>query len=272
MSEFTFNKKEYLNRINYAGEVEHSFACLKALRQAQHRNIPFENFTLCLGQKIALEPSTLFQKMVKHKRGGYCFELNGLFLMALKAFDFDARALLGRVHVTGEPTGKGHQVTIVTINDKQWIVDLGFGSRTPTVPVPFVYDEPITFQYQTFRIIKSDLYGNMLQGRLAGEWEDLYSFHLNPVYSGDIDYGNHYTSTSPNSFFTSSRVATLPIENGMLSLLNFSFKKLENGTEEITELEDDPSYLSFIQQTFGIELDATYENLKPIEEPGVKKT
>lgn len=264
MSEFIFNKQKYLDRINFKGEIMTSIECFTALHQAQHRNIPFENFDLCLGQQINLEPAVLFQKLVQHKRGGYCFELNGLFLMALQAFGFEARALLGRVHITGEPTGKGHQISLLTLNGKKWILDTGFGSNTPIIPIPLTYDEYASYQHQTYRIIDHDLFGNMLQIRQKDGWKDLYSFELTPVFPGDIEYGNYFTSTSPKSFFTFSRVAALPMENGMMSLYNYTFKKVINGKEEIITLETGPSYLDFIARSFGIELDAEYKDLKPI--------
>ena len=124
MSDFIFNKDEYLKRINFEGTISNNFEFLKSLHHAQQRTIPFENFDICLGKNINLEPEALVQKLIKNKRGGYCFELNGLFLLALKSFGFKARALLGRVHITGEPTGRGHQVTLVAIEGKKWLVDL----------------------------------------------------------------------------------------------------------------------------------------------------
>lgn len=265
MNEFTFNKEEYLRRINFDGKVSLNFECLKSIHHAQHTSIPFENFDICLGRGINLAPESIVQKLVKNKRGGYCLELNGLLLLALKSFGFDARPLLGRVHVSGTPTGRGHQVTLVTIEGKRWLVDLGFGAESPAVPLPLVCNAPITFENQTYRLIDSELFGYMLQSKHCEEWRNLYSFDLNHVCRGDIEYGNHYTSTGPNSFFVNNRVAALPVKNGMISLLNYSYKKITNGKEELMILKDDQSYLSIIEKEFRIKIDAKYEDLRPLK-------
>jgi len=265
MNDFIFDKEEYLERINFDEPISIDFEVLKSIRHAQHRAIPFENFDICLGKDISLEPNTIVQKLVKNKRGGYCFELNGLFFLALKAFGFDARKLLGRVHVTGQPGGRSHQITLVTIDDKRWIVDAGFGAEVPPVPIPLIYNQPISFENQTFQLIQSDLFGFMLQVKHDSQWNNLYSFDLNHVCPADIDHGNYYTSTNPKSFFVQKRIATLPVENGVKILLNMEFKKVINGKEEKVKLEKGQSYMNTLEQEFGIVLDAKYEDLKPLE-------
>lgn len=264
MDEFNFNQEEYLKRINYKGNVSVNYDSLKALHHAQHFSIPFENFDICLGREIRVSPDALVNKLVKRKRGGYCFELNGLLLLALTSFGFEARALLGRVHLTGEPTGRGHQISLVTIEDNSWIVDLGFGSDSPRFPIPLDTNQPISSEGQTFRLIEHNLYGFMLQSQTNDEWKDLYSFDLGHVCAGDIDYGNHFTSTSKNSFFTTSRTAALPVKGGIITLFNTQLKKTINNEVEVIELKQDESYIKIVNETFDIEIDANYDDLKPL--------
>lgn len=264
MNDFSFNKEDYLKRIALDAKVSVNFECLKSIHRAQHISIPFENFDICLGRSIHLDPKSIFQKLIGHKRGGYCFELNGLLLLALKAFGFEARPLLGRVHVSGAPTGRSHQATLVTIEDKSWLVDVGFGAESPRVPVPLVYNQPVTFENQIYRLIDSELFGYMLQSKQDGQWKNLYSFDLSHVFDIDITFGNHYTSSHPDSFFINARIAALPVKNGMLTLFNEKFKKVINGKEEVILLKDDASYLSFVENEFGIKIDAEYGDLKPL--------
>lgn len=265
MSDFTFNKQEYLNRIQHEHNISVDFESLKSIHHAQHLNIPFENFDICLGRNIQLSPAAIFQKLVRQKRGGYCFELNGLLLMALKSFGFEARPLLGRVHLSEEPTGRSHQTTLVTIEGESWLVDLGFGAESPPIPIPFICHKPVTFKNQTYRLIESELFGYILQSKQDQSWKDLYSFDLSHVFDIDIKYGNYYTSTNPDSFFVNARMIALPLENGMLTLFNDRFKKVIGGKEEIIFLKDDPSYLKVLEKEFGIEIDAAYEDLKPLK-------
>lgn len=265
MSDFTFNKDDYLRRINLSKKISVNFECLKSIHHAQHTSIAFENFDICLGKSIHLEPESIFQKLVNQKRGGYCFELNGLLLLALQTFKFEVRPLLGRVHLSGEPGGKSHQTLLITLNGKKWIVDAGFGAESPPTPIPLTDNEPITFGNQTYRLIESKLFGYMLQSKPDDNWKNLYSFDLSHVFDIDIKFGNHFTSTSPDSFFTNARMAALPIKEGMLTLHNYRLKKVVNGKEEVILLKDGPSYLSVLDKEFGINIDADYKDLKPVE-------
>jgi N-hydroxyarylamine O-acetyltransferase len=89
-----FDMEAYLHRINFRGAVDVSPDTLARLHHAHFYAIPFENFDILLERGIDLSPQAVFNKLVRNKkRGGYCFELNGLFLHALDALGFKARAL-----------------------------------------------------------------------------------------------------------------------------------------------------------------------------------
>jgi len=263
-----FDRDAYLQRIVYNGEIIPTLDQLKALHHAQLYTIPFENFDILLGRDIKLEPGELFHKLVHKGRGGYCFELNGLFLMALKAFGFDARALLGRVHVTGTPTGRGHQVELVTLEGRQWIADVGFGGETPRAPIPLELNQPKIHDGQKVRLVDSDHFGIMLQTLKGDQWQDLYSFDLSHVCPADIDYGNHFNSTHPSAIFTFARVAALPVYNGVITLFNNTLTKVTEEKEHVRELAEGQAYLDALKTHFGIELDASYEDLRPLPETG----
>ncbi|MGD9078726.1 MAG: arylamine N-acetyltransferase [Desulfobacterales bacterium] len=262
-----FDLDAYLERLNYSGTVKPTEDRLEALHRAQYFTIPFENFDILLGRGISLEPAVLFDKMVNRARGGYCFELNGLFLMALQAFGFDARALLARVQVSGTPTGRGHQVALVTLQGRQWIADVGFGSPNLRAPIPLELDHPKTQDGQTFRLSNAGHLGNMLQILMDDQWQDLYSFDLGHVFPEDIAYGNYYTSTNPGSFFTATRVAALPVDNGAITLFNNTLKIMTTNKAQMQELPEGQAFLDALKTHFGIELDAPYEALRPLPEP-----
>ena len=266
MTTFEFDRNAYLQRINYSGETAPALSTLKALHHAQLYTIPFENFDIQLGRGIDLAPGAIFDKLVHQKRGGYCFELNGLFLMALKAFGFKVRPLLGRVHITGTPTGRGHQIELVTIEGEQWIADVGFGAGTPRKPIPLEMGRPTSHDGQTVRLLNSAPWGIMLQELIADEWMDLYSFDLGHVCQADIDYGNHFTATHPSSLFVFARVAALPVERGVLTLFNNTFKHTIAGRDAEVELEEGKPYLDALRSHFGIELNVPNESLRPLPE------
>jgi N-hydroxyarylamine O-acetyltransferase len=259
-----FYLNAYLQRLNYSGEIVPTIDRLEALHRAQIYTIPFENFDILLGRGISLDPERLFDKLVSKARGGYCFELNGLFLRVLKAIGFNARALLARVHLTGLPSGRGHQISLVTLQGRQWIADVGFGSQSLRAPIPFELDEPTTHDGLTFRLMGAGNFGIMLQTLTDDQWIDLYSFDLEYVYPNDILYGNHFTSTHPSAFFTSARVAALPLNNGSVTLFNRTLKKITVEFEQVWELEEGQAYLDALKNHFGIELDTPYDKLRPL--------
>jgi len=264
MKSFNFDRKAYLRRINYAGDTTATWETLKALHHAQLNNMPFENFDIHLGRGVDLSPGAIFKKLVHHSRGGYCFELNGLFLMALKAFGFEVRPLLARVHVTGTPSGRGHQIELVTIDGEQWVADVGFGGDTPRKPIPLELNQPIHHDEQIVRLVDAGDFGIMLQTEKDDKWIDLYSFELSHVFPADIEYGNHYTSTHPNSLFVFARIAALPVEKGVVTLFNNTLKKIVAGNENVQEIAIGSAYLDVLKTEFGIELDAPYEKLRPL--------
>lgn len=255
-----FPLDEYCARTGASTSGSANLEHLEELQRAQLYSIPFENFDIQLGRGIDLAPEHLIEKLLRRDRGGYCFELNGLFLSALRAAGYDARALLARVHVTGVPTGRGHQVNLVTIANRQWIVDAGFGGACPRAPIQLQFNTETRHDGWIFRICQHEL-GYMLQRKLADNWSDLYSFDLAPVVQGDIAYGNHFTSTHPSSFFTSSRVAALCHPEGQINLLNFNCTSTGLDAETVEDFPDDESYLLKLRDKFGIQLDAEYTDL-----------
>jgi N-hydroxyarylamine O-acetyltransferase len=247
--------------LNYSGVVQPTEDRLEDLHRAQYHTIPFENFDILLGRGISIESAVLFDKLVNRARGGYCFELNGLFLMALKAFGFDARALLARVHKTGTLSGRGHQISLVSLQGRQWISDVGFGNPNLRAPIPLELDHPTTHDGQTFRLMDAGYFFIMLQTLNDDQWQDLYSFDSRHVCPGDIAIGNHFTSTHPSSSFTFAMVAALPIHDGVITLFNNTLKILTADKEQVRELPEGQLYIDALKDHFGIELDAPYEAL-----------
>ncbi|WP_170309672.1 arylamine N-acetyltransferase family protein [Litorilituus lipolyticus] len=234
-----FNEKKYLQRLGITDDIHVDITSLYKLHNAQLFTIPFENFDVMLNGLIDLNPEIVFNKLVNNFRGGYCFELNSLLLSAMQSFGFDARALLARVHVAGVTTGRGHQVSLVMIGSEQWLVDVGFGSNSPRAPLKLIYDEEIHCDKQIFRFIADSQFGTMLQLWLDDEWSNLYSFDFEHVCIGDIEYGNHYTSTSKGSIFTQAYVAALHTENGVITLLQNQIKIKDNNAETIVQFDTD---------------------------------
>ncbi len=104
----------------------------------------------------------------------------------------------------------------------------------------------------------------MLQIIKDDQWIDLYNFDLGHVCPADIDYGNYFASTDPNSIFNFARVAALPVASEVVTLFNYTLQRVIDGNENVQELADGQAYMDALKNHFGIELDAPYEQLRPL--------
>jgi N-hydroxyarylamine O-acetyltransferase len=262
----SFDPALYIHRVGLSDTITIDEAGLEEIHRAQLYSIPFENFDIHLGKPINLDEKSLCKKLLQRNRGGYCFELNGLLQIALTHFGFQSRSLLARVHVSGEMTGRNHQLLLVTVAGRDWICDVGFGTNSLRAPIPFELNQSREQDGFIFRLRADETYGYMLQSKMGGAWQNLYSFDFSPVFPVDIELGNFFTSTSPQSFFVSNRVAALGKPDGRTALINFTLREHDGSQEQITDLEVGPSYLGVLQDYFGIDLDASYGALKPIDQ------
>ena len=265
MTQETFPLDAYMARIGYAGPVKASEGVLEAVQRAQLATVPFENFDILLGRGVSLEPAALCQKLIHSWRGGYCFELNTLFLMALEAMGFEVRPLLARVHLSGRPSGRTHELLLVTLRGRQWIADAGFGGPSLRAPIPLELDTLRSQDGRCYRLSDAGPFGAMLQTRKDEPWRDLYSFDLSHVDAADIALGNHFTSTHPSSHFTFSRVAALHTPSGRTTLLDRTLRRVAGDGEQTQELPEGQEFVDALERHFGIELGVAYEALRPLQ-------
>jgi N-hydroxyarylamine O-acetyltransferase len=118
----------YLRRIGYGGPLAPAIDTLRGLHWAHLLTVPFENFDIHLGRPIVLDEIRFFDKIVGGRRGGFCYELNGLFAALLHALGFDVTLHSARVHEGNGRYGPefDHLVLVVYL-DERWLVDVGFG-------------------------------------------------------------------------------------------------------------------------------------------------
>ncbi len=258
----TFNIETYLARVGLSVVPQVDEEGLHMLHKAQFFTIPFENLDIQLGRGIKIDAASIVDKVVNHPRGGYCFELNGLMLMALQACGFKARPLLGRVHLSTPPSGRTHQISYVELGKHLWIMDVGFGGGGPRIPMLLEEGWCVTGENWGFRLERREPWGWLLQSLVNSEWLDSYSFDLSYVAPSDIVVGNHYTSTSPNTHFTQARVVSLPKPAGRITIWNFTLTEIKNGNKTTQEIIPGQPYLDILQDRFGLSLDAAYTDLK----------
>jgi N-hydroxyarylamine O-acetyltransferase len=130
------NLDAYLDRIGFQGEVRPDAVTLTALHRAHLFAIPYENLDVQFGTPVTIAPEAAFEKIVGRRRGGWCYEMNGLFGAALEAIGFQVTPLAGGVRrdVMGEVMVGTHLILKVEL-DEPWIADVGFGDG-PLEPFP----------------------------------------------------------------------------------------------------------------------------------------
>jgi N-hydroxyarylamine O-acetyltransferase len=254
MSDSPFRLDAYLERIRYNGPLSPSAETLCSLHRAQVMSIPFENFNIFLGWPIQLDPTSLFTKLVEKQRGGYCYELNGLFLMALQHLGFTVTPLAARVFNGETWSQKSHRLTLVEIEGTLWLADVGFGGNSLIEAIPLELEREFPQRLDTYRLKADTKLGFILQHKLEDQWHNLYGFSLEEHYSADYRMMNYYSSTSPTSLFTQHVVCALPTDDARIILYD-SVLKIRGLDETITtHLEGQGAYREALQRYFGIVL------------------
>jgi arylamine N-acetyltransferase len=80
---------KYLERIGYDGEAEPTYECLTAIHRGHAFAIPYENLDVQLGRPLDFDTDRIFDKLVMHPRGGWCYETHILLEWALREIGFD---------------------------------------------------------------------------------------------------------------------------------------------------------------------------------------
>ena len=256
MTKQTFDMNAYLDRINYTGGGDVSYETLRDLHYAHTLNVPFENLDIKKGKEISIKIEDIFQKIVIDRKGGYCFEMNGLFSFVLKELGFNVKNLMARVILPNSDQAiKTHHTMLVEIDGQQWLADVGFGGDGLFGPIRFELDVEQQHFSKIHRVIRHPLYGYGLQYKDGYEFTDIYAFTLQDVYPEDYEVANYFTSTHPSSFFKTTILCTKQTLEGRITLFNNRLKLVsKNQVTEIT-LADEVEIKEAINSHFGIHLD-----------------
>lgn len=260
-----FDPGAYLDRIGLAEPPAPDAGGLALLQAAHRRAIPFENLDIPLGRGVSLDPAHVFDKLVTARRGGYCFEQSSLYLAALHALGFEARALLARVWLgaIGVPP-RTHTLNLVTIDGEDWISDVGFGG-SDVPPLRLMGGaEAETADGARHRLHFDPDHGWMLERRgprvaaddrapPGDDWYRQYSFSTEEVAPADLEMANHWTATRPGTRFTTRVIVSLVPAGGFLSLVDRTLS-VSGPTNEKIVIETPGQYRALLESAFGIAL------------------
>jgi N-hydroxyarylamine O-acetyltransferase len=262
------NIKAYLERINYHGPLSPTAETLSALQVAHLLTVPFENLSIHAGQPIVLEDDALFTKIVEKRRGGFCYEANGLFAALLRALGFNVAMLSAEVANAEGEFGPNfdHMALMVSLpvsslvsplvsSAQRWLVDVGFGD---SFLEPLLLDERgDQVQHSRAYRILSDGTRLLLRRRDEGdEWKAQYRFTLQTYSYADYADMCRYHQTSPQSHFTRSRICSRATEDGRITLSEMRFiTTSQSGVHEVRQertLTSEAEYTTILRDQFGI--------------------
>lgn len=242
----------HLKRIQYQGKVNVSLATLTELHRCSALHIPFENLDVHLKGKVSLDKAYIFDKLVRQNRGGYCYEVNGLFYDLLTEIGFQVRYLVGRPMLGYTQTRpKTHMVLMVELEGESYLCDLGFSGMSLLEPLKMQLDVPITQYHQQFKLIQSENQDYHLQTLCHGNWVSLYSFDTQVQQYIDFELANFYNCNSPQSICVTSPIVSIYTENGRIRLINDSIK-IRTEVNAIIELHSQEQAAETLKQYFNL--------------------
>jgi N-hydroxyarylamine O-acetyltransferase len=246
----------YFVRIGYAGPRTASLTVLREIHLRHVRTIPFENLDIHLGRSIAIDLASIERKLVRGRRGGYCFEHNGLFAGVLRALGFAVAPLVGRVRwqvPAEQETALTHMILRVDTDAGPHLADVGFGSMSLFAPLRFEFDIAQSGSLEPRRLVHR---GPLIvqQARIGETWSDIYQFSLESVPAIDFELGNWFTSTHPQSRFVQNLVVARAGDDCRYTLLNRDFAvRYADGHVEQRTLTSPEELLAVLAQIFGLE-------------------
>lgn len=212
----------YLNRIGLDGAPRADLETLRELQRLHTCAIPFENLSPFLGEQVKIDLRSLEDKLVRRRRGGWCFEQNLLFTHMLRAMGFEVRTLAARVLwnvPAGVTTARSHMLMLVPIEGRRYIADVGFGGLTLTAPLVLEPHVEQATPHEPHRMIPSGD-GFTLEARVGAEWQALYAFDLHEQVQADYEVSNWYLANFPQSQFVSGIIAARADANARHALRN----------------------------------------------------
>jgi N-hydroxyarylamine O-acetyltransferase len=258
MSETALALDPYMDRIGLSGLAAPSLETLRTVIGAHAATIPYENIDVLLGKPPKLDLESLRAKMVRGKRGGYCFEQNLLLRAALHALGFSTTGMIARVVLSSPadaPRAAAHMVVRVDLPEGPFLVDVGFGNLTPTAPVAMVPNIEQETPHGLVRLLPvgSEL---VLQARLSDGWANLWRMCSHVPLDADYETANWFTATYPNSLFVTNMIAARPGAGGVRhTFLNGRLTlRRPDGTAERQELDDEAGVADALAGTFGLAL------------------
>jgi len=246
--------EKYFERIEYKGLAGPVIEVLNALQKNHLLSVPFENLDIHYKIPIELDLSRIFEKIVIRRRGGFCYELNGIFYELLSSIGFDVKIVSARVFDQKQQIFSpefDHLAIVAKIDSTDYLADVGFGEfafRPLKIELNTIQND----ERGAFRIGKYDDEYYQVAKQTGEKWAPEYMFTLKERDLSEFKDMCRYNQTSPVSHFTQNKFCSLATENGRITVTANKIKITEGDT--ITELPvtSEEEFLNALEKYFQI--------------------
>ena len=248
----------YCRRIGFAGTTAPTRECLERLILDHASAIPFENIEVLARRVPRLDLAGLQDKMIRQRRGGYCFEQNTLFRAVLQAIGFDVQPMEARIRsgvAADVVTARTHLATRVVLDDVDHMVDVGCGTVAPLAPLVLASREQQAAGSGFYRFVEvgDEL---LLQTLAAGVWTDCYQLMPSMPHAIDGEVGNWFVATHPKSMLGHNLLMGRAIAGGRLRLFNrrLSTFQPEHAAPVERDLQTRAEFADVLADGFGLDV------------------
>ena len=242
----------YLHRIGAPAPAAADAAGLRILHRAHQTAVPFENLSIHLPEPISLAEEELVDKIVRRYRGGFCYELNGLFALLLEALGAQVTRVAARVYGDGQLGPPFDHLALIVLpadGSGPWLADVGFGSHSV---YPLVLDSRADQDDPTGVFRLADAPDGDVDVLRDGKPQ--YRIETRPRLLDDFGPTCWYQQTSPSSHFTQSTICSRLTDDGRISISGRTLLRTTGGARTEEPLADSAALLAAYREHFGIVL------------------
>lgn len=253
--------QKYLARIHYQGSVQPTLENLHILHRQHLLNIPYENLDILNNVPLSLKQDDLFRKMIENHRGGYCFELQGLFYYLLQTLGYNVRQFAGRfMDQPGITQMRRHRILVVSFGEKRYVCDVGVRSESPRQPLELATDLVQSDGIGQYRYEKDSFYGWVLMRKLPRkEWRHVLGFTEEPQIDDDYIMLSFFCEKHPDSTFNKYMKISTFTKDANLNIIGNEYRVFQDGKiVSRQELHNDDEAREVLIDKFGINVPKNY--------------
>ncbi|MDG1462556.1 MAG: arylamine N-acetyltransferase [Gammaproteobacteria bacterium] len=245
--------REYLHALGmYDCELNYEFLCELVARHVA--TFAFSSVGCHLGGDLPLDFDSLFNRIVVRRRGGYCFEQNGLLYEVLQELRFSPELYLARVIYNQDShPGLTHRISIVEHKEKRYVLDVGFGPLGPRVPVQMSESETNDGD-RVFRVEEKPSGDYHMQVLKDGEFFSLYRFELARYGQSDCELGHFYSHRHPDAAFVNHLVVSRILASEVRSLRDLEYWVINGAEKQTTRIGDHRQLTQILVEELGIRI------------------